>query len=172
MDRLEKQELRDSLHQTFLQAGLVVVGHYQGMTVDETTALRVEARKEGCGFQVTKNRITKIALEGTKFESLAPLFKGPTAMMFSADPVAAAKVSSKFAEKNDKFILVGGALGENFLDVEGVKALAKLPSLDELRGKLVGVLQAPASKVAMVLQAPAGQLARVLKAYAEKDQAA
>ena len=129
-------------------------------------------REAGAGFKVSKNRLTRLALEGTKFQALQPLMTGPTALAFSEDPVAAAKVCVEFAKQNEKLTIIGGALGEQLLDVNGVKALAKLPSLDELRGKLVGLLQAPATKVAGVLQAPAGQLARVISAYGSQDEAA
>jgi len=121
---------------------------------------------------VTKNRLTRLALEGTKFQALQSLMTGPTALAFSEDPVAAAKVCVEFAKQNEKLTIIGGALNEQLLDVNGVQALAKLPSLDELRGKLVGLLQAPATKVAGVLQAPAGQLARVFSAYGSQDEAA
>ena len=130
------------------------------------------AARAGASFQVSKNRLARLALEGTKFQALQSLLTGPTAMAYSTDPVAAAKVCVEFAKKNDKLTIVGGALGEQALDVEGVKALAMLPSLDELRGKIVGLLQAPAVKLAGVTQAPAGQLARVFSAYGSQDGAA
>ncbi|RMD64096.1 MAG: 50S ribosomal protein L10 [Alphaproteobacteria bacterium] len=172
MDRARKQELVSSLHQTFSTAALVVVTQQSGLTVAEATELRRKMRAAGAGYKVTKNRLTRRALAGTKFEALAPLFTGPTAIAFSEDPVAAAKVCVEFASKNQKLTVIGGALGEKPLDVAQVNELAKLPSLDELRAKLIGVLQAPATKVAGVVQAPAAQLARVLNAYAAKDTAA
>lgn len=172
MDRAQKKELVAELHQTFEDAELVVVTHQSGMTVGESSDLRGQMRTAGAGFKVTKNRLTRLALEGTKYKALESLFTGPTAIAFSEDPVAAAKVCVEFANKNEKLTIVGGALGEKFLDVNDVKALAKLPSLDELRGKIIGVLQAPATKVAGVVQAPAGQLARVMGAYAAKGDAA
>lgn len=172
MDRSQKEQLVAELNQTFGEANLVVVTHQSGLTVAESTDLRSKVRAAGAGYKVTKNRLTRLALEGTKFEGMKTLFTGPTAVATSADPVAAAKVCVEYAEKNDKLIIVGGALGDLALDVEGVKALAKLPSLDALRGKLVGLLQAPATKVAGVLQAPAGQLARVMSAYGSKEDAA
>ena len=172
MDRAQKKELVAELNQTFEGAGLVVVTHQTGMTVGESSDLRGQIRAAGAGFKVTKNRLTRLALEGTKYETLKSLFTGPTAIAYSEDPVAAAKVCVEFANKNEKLTIVGGALGEKVLDVNEVKALAKLPSLDELRGKIIGVLQAPATKVAGVVQAPAGQLARVISAYASKGDAA
>ncbi len=172
MDRAEKQELVKSLNQTFSEVGLVVVTHYSGLSVSEITDLRRKMREAGASFKVTKNRLTRLALQGTQYEPIADLFTGPTAIAYSDDPVAAAKVSVSFAKSNEKLVVLGGALGTTVLDKDGVKALADMPSLDELRGKLVGLLQAPATKVAGVLQAPAGQMARVMSAYASKDEAA
>ncbi|MDJ0610288.1 MAG: 50S ribosomal protein L10 [Kiloniellales bacterium] len=172
MDRAQKEQLVAEFHRTFQEVALVVVTQQSGMTVAESTDLRRRMRAAGAGYKVTKNRLTKLALEGTKFKALDPLLSGPTAMAFSVDPVAAAKVCVDFADKNKKLVIIGGALGEQVLDVNGVNALAKLPSLDELRGKLVGLLQAPATKLAGVTQAPAGQLARVFSAYGSKSDAA
>ncbi len=172
MDRAQKELLVADLNQIFQDMALVVVTHQTGLTVAEVTDLRRRIRAAGASFKVTKNRLTRLALEGTKFQALQSLLTGPTAMAYSSDPVAAAKVCVEFANKNDKLTIIGGALGEQVLDVEGVKALAKLPSLDELRGKLVGLLQAPAVKLAGVTQAPAGQLARVFSAYGSQDEAA
>lgn len=172
MDRSQKEALVAYLGDVFSSASLVVLTRQTGMTVDETTRLRGKVREAGAGYKVTKNRITKIALQGTQFEGLAPEFTGPTAICYSEDPVAAAKVIVKFAEDNKKLEIVAAGLGGNVLDAKGVEALSKLPSLDELRGKLIGVLQAPATKVAGVVQAPAGQLARLLSAKAEKGEAA
>jgi large subunit ribosomal protein L10 len=157
------------LHQTFEGNNLMVVTQQNGMTVQEMTALRGEMRKEGASFHVTKNRLAKIALKGTQFESLNDSFTGPTAVAVSTDPVAAAKVVVDYANKNEKLVIVGGALNDKLLNVDDVKALAKLPSLDELRGKIVGLLQAPAGKIVGVLGAPAGQLARVFGAYAKTE---
>lgn len=168
VDRSQKEELVASLHDTFAGAEMVVVTHNLGLTVGEMTSLRNELRAAGASFKVTKNRLARLALKDTKFEGIANLFTGPTGIAYSADPVAAARVAVKFAKDKEKFQVVGGALGDKALDVDGVKALASLPSLNELRGKLVGLLQAPATKVAGVLQAPAGQMARVLNAYATK----
>lgn len=172
MDRSEKQELVSSLHQTLQASGLVVVTKQVGLTVAEVTNLRRQMREAGASFKVTKNTLARLAVAGTAYEPLSALLKGPTALAYSTDPVAAAKVAVAFAKSNDKLTILGGALPGQILGPEGIQALATLPSLDELRGKLIGVLQAPAQKVAAVLQAPAGQLARVLKAYADKDQAA
>jgi large subunit ribosomal protein L10 len=168
VDRAQKQKLVDSLHGTLMQTELVVVTQQVGMTVAEVTTLRRQMREAGAGFKVTKNRLARRALEGTKFAQLAPLFKGPTAVAYSTDPVAAAKVAVNYANANEKLSIVGGAMGGQLLDSKGIKALATLPSLNELRGKLVGLLQTPATRVAQVLRAPAGQLARVMGAYATK----
>ncbi len=172
MDRSQKAELVAELHKTFVAAEMVVVTHYSGLTVAEMEDLRIKMLEAGAGFKVTKNRLTRLALKDTKFEGMTDMFKGPTGIAFSADPVSAAKVAVKFAKGNEKLIVVGGALGEEQLSVDAVKALAILPSLDELRGKLVGLLQAPATKIAGVTQAPAGQLARVMGAYASQGEAA
>jgi large subunit ribosomal protein L10 len=170
VDRAQKQKLVDSLHGTLMQTELVVVTQQVGMTVAEVTTLRRQMREAGAGFKVTKNRLARRALEGTKFAQLAPLFKGPTAVAYSTDPVVAAKVAVNYANANEKLSIVGGAMGSLLLDSKGIKALATLPSLNELRAKLVGILQTPATRVAQVLQAPAGQLARVMGAYARKAE--
>jgi large subunit ribosomal protein L10 len=172
VDRSEKQQLVTSLHQTLKTAELVVITQQSGLTVAEATNLRRQMRQAGAGFKVTKNRLARLALEGTKFEGLKSMFTGPTAIAYSADPIAAAKVAVTYANSNDKLKIVGGAMGGQVLDPNGVKALATLPSLDELRSKIIGVLAAPATKVAAVLQAPAAKLARVLNAYASKGDAA
>lgn len=172
MDRAQKEAAVAGLNQTLGGVNLVVVTHQTGLTVYESMTLRRKVREAGAGFKVTKNRLTRLALEGTKFQALQSLMTGPTALAFSEDPVAAAKVCVEFAKQNEKLTIIGGALGEQLLDVNGVQALAKLPSLDELRGTLIGLLQAPATKVAGVLQAPAGQLARVISAYGSQDEAA
>lgn len=172
MDRAQKEAAVAGLNQTFGQVNLVIVTQQSGLTVHESMTLRRRVREAGASFKVTKNRLTRLALEGTKFQALQPLMTGPTALAFSEDPVAAAKVCVEFAKENEKLTIIGGALGEQLLDANGVQALAKLPSLDELRAKLVGLLQAPATKVAGVLQAPAGQLARVISAYGSQDEAA
>lgn len=169
MDRAEKEALVSELNHTFGEVSLVVVTRQSGLTVGESMALRRKMREQGASYKVTKNRLTRLALEGTRFQALQSLFVGPTAIAASTDPVAAAKVCVEFAKSNEKLTIVGGALGENLLDTQGVEALAKLPSLDELRGTIVGLLQAPASKLAAVTQAPAAQLARVMSAYAAKE---
>ncbi len=172
MDRTEKENLVASMHKTFEDSTLVVVTHYSGLTVVEMGELRDQMREAGASFKVTKNRLTRRALEGTKYQPLESLFTGPTAIAYSEDPVAAAKGAVNFSKTNDKLIVLGGALGDEQLDVAAVKALASLPSLDELRAKIVGMLQTPATRVAGVLQAPAGQLARVLGAKAAAGEAA
>ena len=172
VDRTEKAELVASLQQTFNDTSMVVVTHYSGLTVAEMSVLRDRMRESGAKFKVTKNRLTRLALKGTKFEPLSDMFTGPTAIAYSDDPVAAAKTSVGFAKENEKLIVLGGALGEEMLDADGVRALATLPSIDELRAKLVGLLNTPATKIAQVLQAPGGQVARVLKAYSEQGEKA
>ncbi len=172
MDRVQKEELVASLRTVFEEKTLVVVTHYSGLTVLEMGDLRDQMRAAGAGFKVTKNRLTRLALDGTKCSGMNDLFTGPTAIAYSDDPVAAAKVAVAYAKKNDKLIVIGGTLGEEGLDVDGVKALAMLPSLDELRAKIVGIISTPATRIAGVLQAPAGQIARVISAYAEKGEAA
>jgi large subunit ribosomal protein L10 len=172
MDRTEKTESIESLKGLFDQAGVVVIAHYSGLTVAEMTTLRVRLAEAGAGLKVVKNRLAKIALDGRPGAAASDLFKGPVAIAFSPDPVSAPKVLVEFAKSNDKLQLLGAIMGDSIVDQAGVKALATLPSLDELRGKIVGLLQAPATRVATVLQAPAGQLARVFKAYADKADAA
>lgn len=172
MDRAEKEQLVAEMHRVFDEAAVVVVTHYSGLTVAEMGDLRDQMREAGARFKVTKNRLTRLALAGTKYEPLADMFTGPTAIAVSDDPVAAPKVAVNFAKKNEKLIVLGGAFGEQRLDTEGVKSLASLPSLDELRGKLVGLIQTPATNVAGVLQAPAGQVARVLSARGQQSEAA
>lgn len=172
MDKTQKQEVVTSLHRMFKDAQTVVVAHYSGMTVAEMSDLRNQMRQAGARFRVAKNRLARRAIEGTKFKALDDLFTGPTAFAFSKDPVAAAKVAVNYAKSNEKLIVVGGAFGPDKLDVEGVRTLASLPSLDELRGKLVGLLQAPATRIACVLAAPAGQLARVFSARGRQGDTA
>lgn len=172
MDRAQKREMVTELNTVFSETACIVVTHYSGLNVAEISDLRRRMRDAGASFKVTKNRLTKIALKGTQYSQIDDLFSGPTAIAYADDPVTPAKVVADFAKGNENLVVVGGAMGETRLDAAGVQALAKLPSLDELRGKLIGLLQAPATKVAGVLQAPAGQLARVMGAYAAKDEAA
>jgi large subunit ribosomal protein L10 len=172
VNRSEKADAIVELNQIFKDANLMVVTRQTGLTVQEVTDLRRKVRAAGASYKVAKNRLTLRALEGTRFTALGSLFKGPTAIAYSEDPVAAAKVIAAFAKDNEKLTIVGGALGENTLDVAGVQALAMLPSLDALRSKIIGLLQAPATKVAVVLAAPAGQLARVFGAYGAKEDGA
>ncbi len=168
MSRAQKETEVKELNERFTNDELVIVAHYSGLSVPEIEDLRADLRKEGASFKITKNSLAKLALKGTKFEELECLFSGPTGVASSQDPVAAAKVAHKFAKDNDNLVILGGALGSKILDVEGVEALAKLPSLDELRSKLVGLLQAPAQKIASVTAAPARELVGVTKAYGEK----
>ena len=172
MDQAQKRELVTELNGVFSDAASIVVTHYSGLTVTEINDLRNQMRDAGASFKVTKNRLARLALADTPYAPLADMFTGPTAIAFSEDVVAPAKVAVNYAKKNDKLVVLGGAMGETMLDETGIKELASLPSLDELWGKIVGLLQAPATKVAGVLQAPAGQLARVMGAYASKDEAA
>ncbi|MES2989636.1 MAG: 50S ribosomal protein L10 [Pseudomonadota bacterium] len=171
MDRAQKAEAVAELNATFSEVGVVVVTRNLGMTVAQSTVLRNKMRDAGATYKVSKNKLAKIALDGTDYGSLGELLVGPVGLASSVDPVAAAKVAIDFAKTNDKFEIVGGAMGAQALDADGIKALASLPSLDELRAKLVGLLVAPATKLATITQAPAAQIARVLSAYAEKDAA-
>jgi large subunit ribosomal protein L10 len=172
VDRTEKEELVSQMHQVFEDSAIIVVAHYSGLTVAEMGELRTQVRDAGAKFKVTKNRLTRLALEGTKFKGLQDLFIGPTAIAYSDDPVAAAKATVNFAKTNEKLVVLGGALGEEILDVNAVKSLATLPSLDEIRGKIVGLLNAPATKIVGVVQAPAGQLTRVISAHSKQSEAA
>jgi large subunit ribosomal protein L10 len=171
MDRTQKAEVVDILNGMFGDAGSVVVAHYSGMTVAQMGELRSRMRAAGASFKVAKNRLVVRALQGTAAEGIAHLFKGPTGIAISKDPVAASKVAVTYAKENEKLVILGGVVGGMTLDANGVKALAELPSLDELRGRIVGLLQAPATKLAGLLAAPAGQLARVIGAYSTKDAA-
>lgn len=171
MDRAQKQEMVSSLNQIFAAAEVVVVTHYSGLTVSEMTDLRNRLREAGASFKVTKNRLARLALEGTDCSPIAELMEGPTAIGYSDDPVAAPKILAKFARENEKLIIRGGMMGKLVLDVDAVKDLAALPSLDELRGKIVGIISAPATSIVGVLQAPGRQVARVIGAYAAQDAA-
>ena len=168
MNREEKAELIKRLNSTFNNAGVVVVTHQSGLTVDESTDLRVKMREVGAKYQVAKNRIVKLALKDTKYENIIDLFSGPTAIAVSEDPVSAPKIIFKFAKENDKLSIVGAGLDGKTLSVDEVKQLALLPSLDELRGKLVGLIKSPSQKLASVAIAPANKLVNVLNAKANK----
>src|SRR3954452_14781187 len=170
MDRSQNTDLVAELKNVFTETSVVVVTRNHGLSVAQSTDLRLKMRDAGAQFKVAKNRLALIALEDTRYKPIGDLLKGPTALATSGDPVAAAKVAVDFAKTNDKFEIVGGSMGATVLDVEGVKALASLPSLDELRAKILGLLVAPATKLATITQAPAAQLARVLMAYADKDK--
>ncbi|NJO54498.1 MAG: 50S ribosomal protein L10 [Bacteroidales bacterium] len=172
MDRAEKKVVVESLNEVFKTSSVVVVAHYSGLTVAQLQTLRKQMTKAGATVKVAKNRLAKIALEGTDAAAIAPLLKGPTLIAYSGDPVAAPKAAIDFAKAHDKFVILGGAMGKTALSVDGVKALASLPSLDELRARLVGVLNAPATKFAQLSKEPSAKMARLLKAYAEKREAA
>jgi len=148
------------------------VAHYAGLNVADMTALRARMREAGASVRVAKNRLAKLALKGTDAETIADLLQGPTMIAFSNDPVAAPKVAADFAKTHQNLVILGGAMGSTSLDPDGVKALAALPSLDELRAKLVGMISTPATRIAQVLSAPGGQVARVISAYSEKGEAA
>jgi large subunit ribosomal protein L10 len=172
VDRAAKKEQVTVLNGVFRDAHTVVVAHYSGLTVAQMQNLRKQMKQAGAAVKVAKNRLAKIALEGTGAAVIVPLLKGPTVIAYSSDPVAAPKVANDFAKAHDKFVILGGAMGTTALNPDGVKALAVLPSLDELRAKIIGLIQAPATKIAQVVNAPAAKLARVVQAYAKKDEAA
>jgi large subunit ribosomal protein L10 len=168
VDRLAKKNTVAAMQGDFSEAKTVVVTHYAGMTVQEVTELRKKMNGLGAGFRVTKNRLAKLAVTGTQYDHLKGMFVGPTAVAFSDDPVAAAKGVVEFAKNNPKLIIIGGAIGGEVLSVDKVTSLAKLPSLDELRAKIVGMINTPATRIAGVVQAPAGQIARVLNAHSQQ----
>ena len=172
MDRAGKKELVATLNAVFRTTNVVVVAHYSGLTVAQMQTLRRQMKQVGATVKVAKNRLAKIALDGTDVAIIAPLLKGPTLIAYSGDPVAAPKAAVDFARVNERFVILGGAMGKAALNPDGIKALAALPSLDELRAKIVGLVQAPATKIAQVLNAPGAQLARVVQAYANKSEAA
>ena len=172
MDRAEKREFVTSLNTVFNDAGSVVVAHYAGLTVAQMSELRSKMRAAGGSVKVAKNRLAKIALQGTESEGMSDLFTGMTVIAYAEDPVTAPKIAVEFAKTNENLVIVGGTMGPTTLDENSVKALATMPSLDELRGKIVGMIQTPATRIAAVTAAPAGQLARVLNAYSQKDEAA
>lgn len=171
MDRSQKADSVASLNAVFNEAGVVVITRNLGMSVAQSTALRGKVREAGASYKVAKNRLAKLAIAQTNYEGIGDMFTGPTALATSVDPVAAAKAVVDFAKTTDKIEIVGGAMGTQVLNAEGIKALASMPSLDELRAKLIGLIQAPATKIAQLSTAPAAKLARVFAAYAEKDAA-
>ena len=171
MDRSQKADLVDQMKQVFAETSVVVVTRNLGLSVAQSTDLRLKMRDAGAQFKVAKNRLALIALDGSRYQPIGELLKGPTALATSLDPVAAAKVAVDFAKTTDRFEIVGGAMGDTLLDVNGIKALAALPSLDELRGTIIGLIQAPATKIARTINEPGAQLARVFGAYGAKEAA-
>jgi len=171
VERTEKRDFVASLATVFGETSFVLVGRNAGLTVAAVDDLRRRMKANGATYKVAKNRLAMRALDGTRFQGISPLLKGPTALAWSSDPVAVAKTAVEFAKGNDKFVILGGALGNQTLDANGIKMLAELPSLETLRASLLGMIQTPASRIASVLQAPGGQLARVFKAYADRDAA-
>jgi large subunit ribosomal protein L10 len=172
VERAEKREFVANLQEAFTSAGAIVVAHYTGLAVSEISAFRAKVRESGGTVKVAKNRLAKIALQGTEVEHMSDLFRGQTLVVYSADPIAAPKAAVDFAKANEKLVILGGAMGSKSLDENGVKALASLPSLDELRARIVGMISTPATRIAQVVKAPAGQVARVIGAYSQKDEAA
>jgi large subunit ribosomal protein L10 len=172
VDRAEKKAAIETLNGVFKASNVVVVAHYSGLTVAQMQQLRRQMRQAGASVKVAKNRLAKIALEGTDVASIGPLLKGPTVIAYSSDVIAAPKVAADFAKGHEKFVILGGAMGKTALDQNGVKALAALPSLDQLRATLIGLIQAPATKIARVINAPATKVARVISAYVKKGEAA
>ena len=172
MDRAEKRELVTGLNDAFKSAGSVVVAHYAGITVAQMNDLRTKMRAAGGTVKVAKNRLARIALQGTESETIVDLFKGQTLIAYSEDPITAPKIASDFAKGNDKLVILGGSMGTTTLNADGVKALAALPSLNELRARLVGMISTPATRIAQVVNAPAASVARVIGAYARKNEAA
>ena len=171
MDRSQKADAVAQLNGVFNEVGVVVVTRNLGMTVEQSTELRTKMREAGASYKVAKNRLAKLALKDTDYTGIEEFLSGPTALAWSEDPVAAAKAAVDFAKSNDKLEIVGGSMGTQVLDEAGVKALASMPSLDELRGKIVGLVNAPATKVAQVVNAPANKLARVFGAYGASEAA-
>jgi large subunit ribosomal protein L10 len=169
VDRAQKRELVTTLNEEWKGSGVIVVAHYKGMTVAQMTDFRKRMKEVGGAVKVAKNKLAKLALKDTEVETISDLLKGQTCVAYSEDPISAARVSVKYARENDKLVILGGAMGSTRLDSSGVKALADLPSLDELRGKLIGLLQAPASKIARILNEPGGMLARVLAAKGAQE---
>jgi len=172
VDRTEKRAFVQALQATFAETSFVLVSQNKGLTVADATTLRRRMRDAGATYKVAKNRLASLALDGSSFQGIQPLLKGPTALAWARDPVAVAKTAVEFARTNDRFIILGGALGTQTLNADGVKALAELPSLETLRAQLLGLIQTPATRIAGILQAPGSQLARVFSAYAKKDETA
>lgn len=172
VERAAKKDAVEALNGVFKTTSVAVVAHYSGLTVAQMQKLRMQMKQAGASVKVSKNRLAKIALEGTDVVAIGSLLKGPTVIATSNDPVAAPKVAVEFARTNERFVILGGSMGKTVLNLDGVKALAALPSLDELRGKIVGLLVAPATKIAQLSTAPAAKLARVIQAYASKSEAA
>ncbi|MDA4843877.1 50S ribosomal protein L10 [Hoeflea poritis] len=172
MERAEKREFVSALNEVFKTSGSIVVAHYAGLSVAQMSDLRSRMREAGGTVKVAKNRLAKIALQGTESEGISSLFQGQTVIAYSDDPVTAPKVAVEFSKSHENLVVLGGAMGATELDADGVKALASLPSIDELRAKIVGMINTPATRIAQVVGAPAGQLARVVNAYAQKDEAA
>ena len=172
VDKAQKREFVTTMNSAFSDAGAVVVAHYTGLTVSDMSELRSQMREAGGTVKVAKNSLAKLALQGTEVEHLSELFTGQTVICYSEDPVAAPKVAVEFSKKNEKLVILGGAMGSDSLDVSGVKALASLPSLDELRAKIIAIVSTPATRIATVVAAPATQVARVIGAYASKGEAA
>jgi len=172
VDRTEKRAFVQAMQAVFAETSFVLVSQNKGLTVADATTLRNRMREAGATYKVAKNRLASLALDGTSFIGIQPLLKGPTALAWSRDPVAVAKTAVEFARTNDKFVILGGALGAQTLNADGVKALAELPSIETLRAQLLGLIQTPATRIAGILQAPGSQLARVFSAYAKKDEQA
>ena len=169
MDKAEKRELVAELHDAFAKTDVIVVAHYAGLTVAQMTKLRRQMKDAGGTVRVAKNKLARLALAGTHSEGIIDLFKGPTVVAFSKDPVSVAKVASNFAKDHAKLVILGGAMGKTVLDAKGVKTLAELPSLDQLRATILGLIQAPASTIARLVKEPGAQLARVIQAHADKS---
>jgi large subunit ribosomal protein L10 len=172
VDRAAKKELVTTLNGALKDTKVVVVAHYSGLNVAQMQALRRQMKQAGAVVKVAKNRLARLALDGTDAAGIAPLLKGPTLIAYSGDPIAAPKAAADFAKGHERFVILGGAMGKVALDANGVRALAALPSLDELRAKIIGLVQAPATKLAQLLNAPGAKVARVVQAYASKGEPA
>ena len=167
MKRSEKKEFVQKLKDEIDTSSSVIVAHYSGLTVEESDQLRSEMRSNGAKFKVTKNRLTKLALQQTQFKDIADLFNGPTAIAYSDNPVAPAKVAVSFEKKLEKFKIIGGGYDGEKINLDKINFLATLPSIDELRGKIVGLISAPAQKIASIMKEPAGQVARLMSAQSD-----